>query len=144
VTTPPSREPPPLDAGQVGEIRPMKRKPMALTVLILVGAYIGRRLLLVQLLTLMPWLNPKALVPILVGSSLTVASCFFKVLGLGLGLGLVRVSVRVLASCFFKVCWWGLGLALGVALGCSPRASSRRVLYTWCGVGVVWCRAGMV
>ena len=88
---------------QVGEIRPMKRKPMALTVLILVGAYLGRRLLLVQLLTLMPWLNPKSLVPILVGGSLTVASCFFKVLGLGLGLG--------------------LGLALG--LGCSPRASSR-------------------
>ena len=56
----------------------MKRKPMALTVLILVGAYIGRRLLLVQLLTLMPWLNPKSLVPILVGGSLTVASCFFK------------------------------------------------------------------
>ena len=80
----------------------MKRKPMALTVLILVGAYIGRRLLLVQLLTLMPWLNPKSLVPILVGGSLTVASCFFKV-----------------------TCWWGLGWGLGVALGCSPRASSR-------------------
>ena len=57
----------------------MKRKPMALTVLILVGAYIGRRLLLVQLLTLAPWLNPKPLVPILVGGSLTVAPCFFKV-----------------------------------------------------------------
>ena len=59
----------------------MKRKPMLLTVLILVGAYIGRRLLLVQLLTLLPWLNPKSLVPLLVGASLTVASCFFKVRG---------------------------------------------------------------
>ena len=98
----------------------MKRKPMALTVLILVGAYLGRRLLLVQLLTLMPWLNPKSLVPILVGGSLTVASCFFKVLGLG------------------------LALALGLGFGCSPRASSRCVMYTWCGVGVVWCRGGVV
>jgi len=69
------------DYGQVGEIRPMKRKPMLLTVLILVGAYIGRRLLLVQLLTLLPWLNPKSLVPLLVGASLTVASCFFKAHG---------------------------------------------------------------
>ena len=99
----------------------MKRKPMALTVLILVGAYLGRRLLLVQLLTLMPWLNPKPLVPILVGSSLTVASCFFKVLGLGLGL--VRVSVRVFASCFFK---------------------ARVVHVAWCRANQVWCRAGMV
>ena len=69
----------PTHHGQVGEIRPMKRKPMALTCAILMGAYIGRRLLLVNLMTLLPWVNPKKLIPILVGSSLIFVTCFFKV-----------------------------------------------------------------
>ena len=67
------------DFGQVGEIRPMKRKPMALTCAILMGAYIARRLILVNLMALLPWVNPKKLVPIMVGSSLIFVTCFFKV-----------------------------------------------------------------
>jgi len=69
------------DFGQVGEIRPMKRKPMALTCAILMGAYIARRLLLVNLMALLPWVNPKKLVPIMVGSSLIFVTCFFKAHG---------------------------------------------------------------
>jgi len=69
------------DYGQVGEIRPMKRKPMALTCAILMGAYIGRRLLLVNVMTLLPWVSPKKLIPILVGSSLIFVTCFFKAHG---------------------------------------------------------------
>ena len=69
----------PTHYGQVGEIRPMKRKPMALTCAILAGAFIARRLLLVQLMTLLPWVNPKKLIPMLVGASLIFVTCFFKV-----------------------------------------------------------------
>jgi hypothetical protein len=52
---------------------------MALTCAILAGAFIARRLLLVQLMTLLPWVNPKKLIPMLVGASLIFVTCFFKV-----------------------------------------------------------------
>jgi len=69
------------DYGQVGEIRPMKRKPAALTVGILFGAFLFRVFTFKHILALVPWLGPKTLSPLLVGGSLMFATCFFKAHG---------------------------------------------------------------
>ena len=59
----------------------MKRKPMALTAFILVAAFVFRKLSFLRLCALLPWLNPKTVSPVLVGSSLIFVTCFFKAHG---------------------------------------------------------------
>jgi hypothetical protein len=68
------------DYGQVGEIRPMKRKPMALTVGILFGAYVLRVKSRTPLANFLG-VTVKALSPLMVGGSLIFVTCFFKAHG---------------------------------------------------------------
>jgi len=73
------------DYGQVGEIRPMKRKPMALTVVILAAAFFFRQFTYMKVffggLSLTPLTSPKTVAPLMVGASLIFVTCFFKAHG---------------------------------------------------------------
>ena len=63
----------------------MKRKPMALTVVILAAAFFFRQFTYMKVffggLSLTPLTSPKTVAPLMVGASLIFVTCFFKAHG---------------------------------------------------------------